>query len=146
MTLKDELKAWSLDHGADTFGIASAATFEAKVPNQQKPSETAAGMNSLIAFTIHMLNGSMASHDVVTQSINSHVCIDIIEKLQYEMCDWLEDRGPIKDGAANGLLTSPGQSFEGPFEDEPAPAPSFSRLNLRALAWIVAPDLVAAPP
>lgn len=95
MSLTAELKAWALARGADTIGIASAAAFEAKVPNLQKPSETAAGMHSLIAFTVHLLNGCMASHDIVTQSINSHVCIDLVEKIQYEMCDWLEERGHL---------------------------------------------------
>lgn len=93
MTLKDDLCAWALERGADTIGVASAERFEAKITNPQKPSETAAGMNSLIAFTIHILNGSIATHDVVAQSINSHVCIDRLEKIQYEMCDWLEERG-----------------------------------------------------
>jgi len=93
MTLTEELTAFGRARGADDFGVVSAEAYEAKVPNLQKPSTTAAGMRSIIAFTKHMVTGAYATRDIPIQSLNSHYAIDQCERLSFEISEWLEDRG-----------------------------------------------------
>ncbi len=103
--LSEELRAFGVARGADDFGIVSAEAYEAKVPNLQKPSTTAAGMRSIIAFTKHMLTGAFATRDIPIQSLNSHYAIDQCERLSFEIGAWLEDRGflavPVPPEAAD---------------------------------------------
>ena len=105
MTLTEELTAFGKARGADDFGIVSAEAYEAKVPNLQKPSTTAAGMKSLVAFTKHMVTGAFATRDIPIQSLNSHYAIDVCERLSLEISEWLEDRGylavPVPPEAAD---------------------------------------------
>ena len=105
MTLTEKLTAFGKARGADDFGVVSAEAYEAKVPNLQKPSTTAAGMKSIIAFTKHMVTGSYATRDIPIQSLNSHYAIDACERLSFEISEWLEARGylgvPVPPEAAD---------------------------------------------
>jgi ferredoxin len=93
--LKSELKAFATERGADGVGIVSVAAFEAKVPNLQKPSSTGLGYHSIVAFYRHMLTGAFVTRNVPLQSLNGHLTLDDIERLQMELIDWLERRGHL---------------------------------------------------
>ncbi|MDE3074448.1 MAG: hypothetical protein KGJ86_03385, partial [Chloroflexota bacterium] len=95
MSLKDELKAFARERGADGVGVVSVAGYEAKVPNLQKPSSTGEGYRSLVAFYRHVLSGAFTTSNVPYQSLNAHMCMDEIERLQMELVDWLERRGHL---------------------------------------------------
>ena len=87
--LKADLKAFAGERGADGVGIVSVASFEAKVPNLQKPSSTGLGYLSIVAFYRHMLTGAFVTRHVPLQSHNGHLAMDDIERLQMELVDWL---------------------------------------------------------
>ena len=93
--LKSDLKAFATERGADGVGIVSVAAFEAKVPNLQKPSSTGLGYRSIVAFYRHMLTGAFVTRNVPLQSLNGHLALDDIERLQMELIDWLERRGHL---------------------------------------------------
>ena len=93
MTLTEELFAFAQRRGADSIGVVSAEAYEAKVPNLQKPSTTAQGMKSVICFVKHMLTGSFATRKIAVQSLNSHFCVDSVERTSMELAEWLEERG-----------------------------------------------------
>lgn len=117
MTLTEELCAYARRRGADSVGVVSAADYEAKVPNLQRPSTTARGMNSLICFVKHMLTGSFATRDVPVQSLNSHFCMDNVERISMEIAEWLERRDflaiPVPPEAADmSLQRSPAGTLD----------------------------------
>jgi epoxyqueuosine reductase len=93
VSLKDELKAYARAHGADMISVAAAEAFDAHVPNKQKSTTTALGMKSLVVFGRHMLTGALGTYDVPLQGVNSHMCVDEIDRISLELCGWLEERG-----------------------------------------------------
>ncbi len=95
MDLKEEIKRFAAEIGADSLGIVSAEAYEKLVPNLQKPSTVCEGMKSLLVFVKHMLTGSFATRDVPVQSMNSHLSIDHIERISLELAEWLESRGYV---------------------------------------------------
>jgi ferredoxin len=87
------------------------------VPNLQKPSTTARGMRTLVCFVKHMLTGSFATRDVAVQSLNSHFCMDNVERISLALADWLEARGyrgiPVPPEAADmNLQRSPAGTLD----------------------------------
>jgi len=117
VTLTEELFEFARSRGADSIGVVSAEAYEAKVPNLQKPSTSAMGMKSLICFVKHMLTGSFATRDVPVQSLNSHVCMDGVERISMELAEWLEKRGylgiPVPPEAADmNLQRSPAGTLD----------------------------------
>jgi len=117
MTLTEEVFAFAHRKGADSIGVVSADTYEAKVPNLQKPSTTAHGMKSLVCFVKHMLTGSFATREIAVQSLNSHLCMDSIERTSMEIAEWLEKKGylgiPIPpEGADMSLQRSPAGTLD----------------------------------
>lgn len=117
MPLTEELFAYARNRGADSIGVVSAEAYEARVPNLQKPSTTANGMKSLICFVKHMLTGSFATRDVAVQSLNSHFCMDNVERLSMEIAGWLEKKGflavPVPPEAADmSLQRSPAGTLD----------------------------------
>lgn len=117
MDLTEQLLTFARAAGADSVGVVSAEEYEAKVPNLQKPSYTAEGMRSLICFVRHMLTGSFATQDIPVQSMNSHACMDAIERISMEIADWLERKGylgiPIPPEAADlNLQRSPAGALD----------------------------------
>ena len=108
MSLTQELFEFAGQVGADSIGVVSAQAYEAKVPNLQKPSLTAEGTKSLICFVKHMLTGSFATRDIPVQSVNSHLCMDQIDRISMDMAEWLENRGfwgiPVPPEAADMSL------------------------------------------
>ena len=117
MTLTEELFEFARQQGADVVGAVDAEIYEAAVPNLQKPSTTAHGMRTLICFVKHMLTGSFATRDVAVQSLNSHFCMDNVEKISLALSDWLEARGyrgiPVPPEAADmNLQRSPAGTLD----------------------------------
>jgi ferredoxin len=117
MNLKADLQQFARERGVDSVGFVSAEAYERKVPNVQKPSTTAAGMRTLIVFVKHMLTGSFATKEVTSQSVNSHLCMDQIERLSMDIADWLESRGylgiPVPPEAADmDLQRSPAGTLD----------------------------------
>ena len=115
--LTTELFEFARAHGADSIGVVGAQAYEARVPNLQKPSTTAPGMKSLICFVKHMLTGSFATRDVAVQSLNSHFCMDHVERISMALAEWLEDRGylgiPVPPEAADmSLQRSPAGTLD----------------------------------
>jgi ferredoxin len=95
LALREELRAYARARGADSIGITSAEAFDAQVPNKQKSSTTALGMKTLIVFGRHMLTGALATQDIPLQGVNSHMCVDEVDRISLELCDWLEHRGYV---------------------------------------------------
>lgn len=95
MELKEELKQYAAAIGADSLGVVSAEAYEKLVPNLQKPSMVCEGMGSLLVFVKHMLTGSFATRDLPLQSMNSHLAIDHIERISFDLVEWLESRGYV---------------------------------------------------
>ncbi len=91
--LKQELKTFARSIGADSVGIASVEEYSKRVPNGQKPDFLAEGMQSIVLLTKHLLTGSVALKDVSTQSVNSHLALDIIDDVNFEVAEWLEEQG-----------------------------------------------------
>lgn len=117
MSLTEELFTYARTRGADSIGVVSAEAYEALVPNLQKPSTTAEGMKSIICYVKHMLTGSFATRDVAVQSLNSHFCMDNIERISMEIAAWLEKKGflavPVPPEAADmNLQRSPAGTLD----------------------------------
>jgi ferredoxin len=94
-TLKERLKAFAIEAGVDSLGVASVDAYTAMVPNGQFPAHSAAGMRSIIVFAKHNLSGSMALHDVSTQSYNSHLALDAVIDLTARLAEWMEAEGHL---------------------------------------------------
>src|SRR5436305_13607439 len=92
LALREELRAYARAHGADSIGITSAEAFDAQVPNKQKSSTTARGMKTLVVFGRHMLTGALSTQDIQLQGVNYHMCVDEVDRISLELCDWLEPR------------------------------------------------------
>lgn len=117
MSLTQELFEFAGQVGADSIGVVSAQAYEAIVPNLQKPSLTAKGSKSLVCFVKRMLTGSFATRDIPVQSVNSHLCMDQIDRISMEIAEWLENRGfwgiPVPPEAADmSLQRSPAGTLD----------------------------------
>ena len=93
MSLKQDLLVRALELGADAVRIARVKDYEEVVPTNAKPSYLADGMKSIIIFHKHLLTGAVVMKDVTTQSVNSHLSLDMAEEVGFELAEWLEERG-----------------------------------------------------
>ncbi|MDP2951934.1 MAG: 4Fe-4S double cluster binding domain-containing protein [Chloroflexota bacterium] len=92
MALKEEIKAYAREQGADLVGVAAAATLEAAPPGQ-RPSELLPRAQSVVVMALHVPRGAVASPNLRLYRYSTNVVEQTLSSIAHRMTYLLEEKG-----------------------------------------------------